>query len=142
MTVSQMTAASCYAAIVSSVEKIKNDNDQRFPEAASFGDYIRQGDVHVELIEKVPENSSLQTEPSNQVAPGNTKGSRHILSSLDGVEIYILNSSTELQGPIVKTIKETTLTHPEHGDWILPANRVYAITYQRAYGKELKRAMD
>lgn len=136
------TAVELYLEIVDSVETIKNDNPQRFPEAASVGDYMRQGDVYIELLDKVPSDVKLENNPNLQVVPGNTKGSRHTLDSVKGVKMYIINNSNELQGPILDITEERTLTHPEHGDIILPANRVYAITYQRAYADELKRAMD
>lgn len=136
------TASANFAKVLSSVEEIKNDAPQRFPEAASFGDYMRQGDVYVELLEVVPQNSKKVEEMHAQVVPGNTKGSRHILDSLDGVKMFTKTNPTELDGPILLLEKERVLTHPEHGNIILPADRVYAITFQRAFANEMKRAQD
>ena len=127
--------------IKTSVEKIKNNKAQMFPEAASVGDFWRQGDVLIELIEKVPSKAKKINKPNPQVAPGYTKGSRHILNSLDGVTMYSVNG-TELDGPIIELKKECTLTHPEHGDVILPSNRIFFITFERQYDEEIRRQAD
>lgn len=80
--------------IAEAVERIKNDAPQQFPEAASIGDAVRQGDIYIQLISE----SDLDTmkylynrvdTPVLQLAPGNTKGSRHVLESADGVEMYL-----------------------------------------------------
>ena len=83
----------------------------------------------------------LVDQPAAQLAPGTTRGSRHILDSLDGVELYIVKDADALTGPLVVTLKERVVTHPEHGDVILPPG-CYAITYQRAYADELRRVAD
>lgn len=80
------------------VEKIKNDAMQQFPEAASLGDAVRQGDVYIQLIGDAGlEELKGFYEPvaadelANrlQLAPGNTKGSRHILQSADDLEMWL-----------------------------------------------------
>ena len=81
------------------------------------------------------------TKPATQLAPGTTKGSRHILDSVDGVAFYADPQADVLTGPVIETECERTVTHPEHGDVVLPAG-VYAITYQRAYADELRRVAD
>lgn len=84
--------------IADAVEKIKNDQLQHFPEAASIGDAVRQGDIYIQLIDAhdletlgalyAPVNNA---ELSNhlQLAPGNTKGSRHIIQSSDGLMMWL-----------------------------------------------------
>tara|TARA_Y100000310_G_scaffold213286_1_gene214204 strand:- start:8310 stop:8723 length:414 start_codon:yes stop_codon:yes gene_type:complete len=125
-----------------SAEKIKNDEPQRFPEAASNGDAFRQGDIYITKISGVlASKHRLVDQPAAQLAPGTTRGSRHILDSLDGVELYIVKDADALTGPLVVTLKERVVTHPEHGDVILPPG-CYAITYQRAYADELRRVAD
>jgi hypothetical protein len=79
--------------IAEAVEAVKNDGLQIFSEAASVGDSLRQGDVVLQFIGSDPVEipphiyQKLDT-PVLQLAPGNTKGSRHILSSAEGVEMW------------------------------------------------------
>lgn len=124
--------------IQESLESIKNDETQRFPVAASVGDYIRQGDILITLMEK-PEGVSA--DPILQLAPGTTKGSRHILSH--GDVGYYARTGNDLVGPCIQPRREVTVTHPEHGDWVLPADgRTYGITYERAMAEEIRRVAD
>lgn len=179
------------------VEQIKNDQPQQFPEAASIGDAVRQGDIYIQLIPDVDRAPMLYTlaAPSfpMQLAEGNTKGSRHCLAHGDGVTVYqpvardsdammqqlakqhgltpadadwrtklnnteweirrkynfnpTANSTTgivfsqdarallEFAGPIFRLEKPNTVTHPEHGDWLLPPG-TYRITYQRTVARD------
>lgn len=175
------------------VEKIKNDAAQMFPEAASIGDAVRQGDIYIQLIEPLsgPPMFYTNATPSfpMQLADGNTKGSRHCLEHGRGVTVYtpVDSDSAELNaqiaaqygistktpewrvalseaerlmrknlmpgqsnptlyaheaeamlefaGPIFTLTETNTVTHPEHGDWILPPG-TYRVTYQRTVTKE------
>ena len=81
------------ADIAAAVEAIKNDGLQHFPEAASVGDAVRQGDVYIQLINEADIAAAgplfrKMAEPRLQLAPGDTKGSRHILASAEGVEMW------------------------------------------------------
>jgi hypothetical protein len=92
------TVSKTLADIHEAVEKIKNDQMQHFPEAASLGDAVRQGDVYIQVIDEstltglagfyspVP---AADLENHLQLAPGNTKGSRHILQSAEGLEMWL-----------------------------------------------------
>ena len=171
------------------VEKIKNDDPQNFPEAASIGDAVRQGDIYIQLIDDVTSTPFLfkKTTPAYpmQLAPGNTKGSRHCLEHGRGVTAYepcdgnsiemiaqlaaqygIAANSPDLRqqlrtaefqarkagdttkidrvdafsllmlaGPIFVLTETNTVTHPEHGDWILPPGS-YRVTYQRTVARD------
>jgi len=80
------------------VEKIINDGDQNFPEAANIGDAVRQGDVYIQLIEPVTSPPVFYTRLNKpefpiQLAPGTTKGSRHMLEASEGVEVYTCDAS-------------------------------------------------
>lgn len=90
--VSHATVARLRAA-AAAVEKIKNDAPQQFPEAASIGDAVRQGDIYIQKIDDVLETPLLYTRTLQpvfplQLAEGNTKGSRHCLAHGDGVAVY------------------------------------------------------
>jgi len=88
-----VTVSKTLSDIAAAVEAIKNDGLQHFPEAASVGDAVRQGDVYIQLIDDAdiaaagPLFKKMVT-PVLQLAPGNTKGSRHCLASADGVEMW------------------------------------------------------
>ena len=125
---------------VQSSEVIISDETQRFPEAACDGDGMRQGDVYIWKRDKLPANASA-AKCVLQLAPGTTKGSRHILDSSEGVSMFAVDDADALQGPWLKLDCERTATHPEHGDIVLPAG-CYEITYQRAYADELRRVRD
>lgn len=172
------------------VEKIKNDDPQNFPEAASIGDAVRQGDVYIQLIDDVTSVPFLFKKATPiypmQLAPGNTKGSRHCLAHGRGVTAYEpcavgsaemfnqlatqfgieanapdlrqrlrtaewaarkdgtiankIDSSAAvslllLAGPIFVLTETNTVTHPEHGDWVLPPGS-YRVTYQRTVARD------
>lgn len=125
--------------IRSTVERIKNSDTQTFPSAASHGDTFRQGDLYLTYLSKMPENVQPRKFDA-QLAPGNTQGSRHILSHYR-VEMYSLVGGSALDGPILKVSDEVTVTHPEHGHVILPAG-IYAVTYQLDHAEELRRVQD
>jgi hypothetical protein len=158
-----MTAQQSFGLVQqSAAERIDRSAPQQFPEAASLGDGIRQGDCYLELTEIVngrvrvfdrDEHGNIVgshladivgvESPSLQIAVGTTQGARHCLDSLEGVTVYRLAEPTELDGPILLLQQERTLQHPEHGHWILPADgRVYNTGYQRMYAEELQRVMD
>lgn len=140
-----MTAAQSFSRVQESVEKIDRSKPQRFPEAASAGDSFRQGDLYITRLDALPSDiKPLEAKPGQdpaQLAEGTTQGSRHVLDSLEGVEMYELATKTALDGPILNLAKERTVTHPEHGHVCLPPGS-YAITYQRAYAEELRRVAD
>ena len=193
-----MTVEQALVRVDEAVEKVMNDADQRFPEAASVGDAVRQGDIYIQKIDDVTSTPKLYKKLSNvkypmQLAPGNTQGSRHMLEEAEGTTVYVLNiseipagdednwelvqaSTAELSkeiraismeltgedeatankwrsasstisnditealnfcGPIFNLTKETKISHPEHGDWILGPGS-YRITFQRTVDSDLR----
>jgi hypothetical protein len=120
--------------VVKSVEsvarKIAKRETQKFPDSASVGDCVRQGDVYITLLDRVPDEYRQAEEWDLQLATGNTQGSRHVLDSRAGVTCYTHHQATEFDGPVLVLAEDRELTHPEHGNWILPAG-TYGISYQR-----------
>jgi hypothetical protein len=116
--------------IRTTAEEIRNDATQRFPAAASPGDCWRQGDVYITLLDALPRGAALVEQPALQLVPGTTQGSRHCLDSLEGVAVYRLAKAGPLDGPVLECRVERTITHPEHGDVVLPPG-LYGIHYQR-----------
>ena len=116
--------------VIETAKRVAKRSTQHFPVAASPGDAVRQGDVYLTLLASVPTRArKLKTFPL-QLAPGNSPGSRHVLDSADGVTAYELENATEFDGPVLCLACERTVTHPEHGDWMLPEG-IYAVGYQR-----------
>lgn len=119
------------AELVKRASKVAKRVDQRFSEAASPWDYCRQGDVYCTALACVPRNTVRVSSPVLQLAPGTTRGSRHCLDSLAGIEVYAYKEPSEFDGPILKFNEERTITHPQHGNWIFPAGSIVAVSYQR-----------
>lgn len=79
--------------IAAAVERVQNDKLQQFSEAAAPGDAVRQGDVVIQYLgddAQIPAHIYARIDqPVLQLAPGNTKGSRHCLANADGVEMWL-----------------------------------------------------
>ena len=136
-----MEAEQLLIKIKETANRFKSDAPKRISDAASAGDAFRQGDVLVCCLKELPPDCSLVKNPDAQIAPGTTQGSRHVLSSLEHVVIYLRNKANALQGPILDVEEETTLTHPQHGNVIMGTG-VYEIRYQRQMADELRRVAD
>ena len=119
----------------------------------SIGDCIRQGDVFLVCLPALLDGRPAQ---STQLAPGDSQGSRHIMTG-ECVVVEVADKNklreaikkatgaavpVELIGPMVQCKGESTLTHPQHGHKILPEGTTWAVTYQRAYGEEVRRVLD
>lgn len=110
--------------IADAVEKIKNDQLQHFPEAASIGDAVRQGDIYIQLIDErdIEALGNLYTLVDTaalsshlQLAPGNTKGARHIIQSIDGLMMWLPTLADAAVLQYVFAQKGTAV--PENANW-------------------------
>lgn len=135
------TIHEAFARIRSTVRMHDDRYILRFSEAASPGEILSQGDVYLKKLAEIPDGCTEVKSPSLQIAQGNTKGSRHILDSLDGVTVFQLRQANVLQGPILEIEKNRVLTHPEHKHIELTPG-IYSVTYQRAKGQSLERVWD
>jgi len=133
-----MTAVEVFKKIQAT--KVESKKILWFSQAASPGEYIRQGDVYISAIENA-DGLKLDPKPNPQMAPGDTRGSRHILNSLENVVMYRKDDPTALEGPILHVMKDVVLEHPDHGHVGLTPG-FYAITFQRQMAEELRRARD
>lgn len=116
---------------------------------ASVGDVVRQGDLYLVCLEKLPGGVPMK---DRQLAPGTTQGSRHVLqgdcslvvpNNKQGVADAIGHDvHSELIGPAFHCDAECELTHPEHGNKVLPQGTNWAVVYQRAYAEEIRRVQD
>ena len=135
--------------IVEHAAKIKNgEHDRvqpgqplRFSEACTVNDRIWQGDLALTISNKVPEGYTKPKKEILQLVPGENVGARHVLDSLDGVEMYIPPNWNEesLVGPYLILSQERTVEHPVHGSVTIPAGFNVHCTYQREYDKEQER---
>lgn len=90
-----------------------------------------------------PMNCTLSKNPSNQIAIGDTQGSRHCIDNLNNVEVFQKTNPGMLDGPVLLVKSPITITHPEHGHVELPIG-CYEITYQKNLDAEERemRALD
>lgn len=107
----------------------------------SLGDVVRQGDLYLIAIESLPTGKKTN---ERQLVPGTTQGSRHVVEGNVEIvnEVRFRDIPAVLVGPAFKCNSETTVTHPEHGDKILPADTVWQCVYQQAYADEIRRVQD
>ena len=125
-----------------SAEENKEAKEQTF-KIMDVDDAVRQGDLYITRIAEVPSDAIPTKLQAGQLAEGNTQGSRHIMThdSMVNSEIFVRANPDALQGPIVEAKSAWTVTHPEHGNFNLPAG-TFSVTYQQAYAEELRRVMD
>jgi len=103
--------------------------------------WVRQGDIYIRRIENITGKVPLE---SRQLAPGNTKGSRHVIP--DSIHVNIFEGYVGkdihnfMKGPQIEAKEEFTVTHPEHAHMTLPKGN-YQVTYQLDFAKQ-ERAKD
>lgn len=150
-----MTAEKAFRKVEKSAEKIRND-ETAVVGTVSVGDTVRQGDVYLVCIGGLPK--TLTPISNRQLAPGDTQGSRHILEGdcriydADKAETMALvqkalaprtvNLAAPLIGPVFECLGDVEVTHPEHGNRVLPAGEKFAVVYQRAFANEVRRQID
>lgn len=117
-------------------EKIDAAQPQRFPEAASAGEYFRQGDVYIVKLDAIPTGAKA-VKAEAQLAPGESQGARHVLDSLEGVRMFRRDDPSGLIGPVLLVEEVRTVTHPEHGHVVLPPG-CYEVRFQRELDAELR----
>jgi hypothetical protein len=112
-----------------------------------LGQVVRQGDIYIERVAALEDKGNAVK--SRQLAPGTSKGSRHIVSeseavtlwetkpSLDGKAAFQIGAGIEAEGDV-------TVTHPEHA-WIKiigdKVKRFYQVWFQADFARK-ERAQD
>ena len=131
-----------FGLIESKLEEITNTDPQNLENMEPLDEW-RQGDCRIIRLPDDFDKENLEKAKSEtQLAPGDTVGSRHCLSSRDGVQFFSLKYANALDGPIIKTSKPVTITHPEHGDCCNLPPGWYAFPGQRTFAEELRRVSD
>jgi len=140
MSATTKNAVEAFDSIKTHAESIKNDEQQSLCNP-SKGDAWAQGDLLIVCLEAVPAGAEIDQAPKAQLAIGNTQGSRHCLTSLQGVTMYKVKSGNPLDGPVFETKNGVEIDHPEHGNLVLPPG-TYGCIYQRQYAEDLRRVLD
>lgn len=141
-----MTIAQQISQVRKSAEKM-NAAETETIGTASVGDVVRQGDLYLVCLAEPCEGALTK---SRQLAPGTTQGSRHIAEgdcevvdpSNRGELAKQVSVPVELIGSVVLAKGHTEITHPEHGNKVLPSGTVWAVVYQRAYADDVRRVQD
>jgi hypothetical protein len=127
------------AEVMEKVSQHQNTDDTRRVTSMQVGEWVRQGDIYLDRVESIPDEYSIAT-MELQLAKGDTKGARHILEEKSSLRVFIKNQPSPLDGPAFKSDEEIHVTHPEHGNMVLPAGS-YVCTYQQDYRVEYLKAI-
>jgi len=122
-------------------EKIQKKAEQTLKnqieiKSIEIGQYVRQGDVYIRRIENITGTKKIK---NRQLAPGITKGSRHIID--DSVNLFkgFISNNPDIpnfiKGPQIEAKKSFTVNHPEHANFILPAGN-YQVSYQNDWMRQ------
>lgn len=118
-------------------------NEMRFiPDGTmTEGKWIRQGDIYIMAIGKVPLEYDEET-TNRQLAPGENRGSRHIVHG-NNLKLFVNPKNRDpLLGPIVVSKERVEVQHPEHAHFSLPPG-TYQVYYQMdARQAERTRSLD
>jgi hypothetical protein len=136
------TATAVFDEIVQHAGKHSDGTTKHVP-VLKLGEWVAQGDVNFVALSKVPDRAR-PTAPVSQLAPGNTRGSRHCIKreDLGKVEFFALPYPNPLQGVILKINAPIIVEHPEHGDHVWYKGAIVLVTFQRKYAEELRRIED
>jgi len=134
------TLSQCMTEMREALESFDASKPERIG-SPSLGDVVRQGDLYLIAIESLPNGKKTN---QRQLVPGTTQGSRHVVEGDATIvnEVQFKDIPAALVGPAFKCNSETTISHPEHGDKILPADTVWQCVYQQAYADEIRRVQD
>lgn len=131
----KMTAEQAHKLVEAYGEKARPDI--RVVKNMKVGQVVRQGDVYLKMIKSPEIDESYAEYRNNQIAPGNTKGSRHIVSG--NVKMFIKKEMSRQDnattGPVISASEEFCVTHPEHAHMQLPAGD-YQVTYQLNFAQQ------
>jgi len=128
-------------------EAAKHLPEVRVITAMKIGEVVRQGDIY---IERVPDIASKgKAVKSRQLAPGTTKGSRHIVDESPSVTLWeskprLDNKAAFQVGPAIEAKGDFSITHPEHA-WIKfvvgKKTRFFQVWFQADFARK-ERAQD
>lgn len=118
-----------------------------FSSASVAGDCIRQGDLYLTIVDKVPDGYAKASKKHAQLVPESGAGSHHRLSTLEGVKMWyppgfaIDRDTDSLDGPCFVSDDDIVVRHEPghdkpHGAVTVLAGQMIHCTYQREWAKE------
>lgn len=133
------------------IQKIQR-SAQHMPEVRviadmKIGQVVRQGDIYIERVPAIEGKGKRVA--SRQLAPGTSKGSRHIVAESDSVTLWeskpALNGKAAFQvGAAIEAHGDVVVTHPEHA-WMKivgdKVKRFYQVWFQADFARK-ERAKD
>jgi hypothetical protein len=136
-------ARGAHAEVRTAAEEIRSDAHETIP-IMSPGNVVRQGDLYVTYLDGEPAGGVPAR--TRQLAPGTTRGARHVVEGdCDVLRVPDREAAEALRrvvpgadfqqffGPVIRARGPVTITHPEHGDRTLPGDASYLVTYQRTW---------
>lgn len=106
-----------------------------------IGEVARQGDIYIERIAKIEGRGEVLK--SRQLAPGTSKGSRHIVD--ESPDVLVVQSAPSLRnhqafqvGPAIEAKGPVCIMHPEHA-WIRllgVGKRFYQVFFQADWARK------
>jgi len=125
-------------------ETVSPGQPYTFSEASVEGDMVWQGDLGIGLVKNEIPKHYQKSDAIHNLVPGNdnTIGSKHCLTSLQGVTMWFPKNWNEesLEGPFLQLSNGATISHPVHGDVNIPACfDAVQIVYQREWDLEQAR---
>ena len=101
-------------------ESARHLPEVRVIKSMKVGEVVRQGDIYIERVSAL--EGKGKAVKSRQLAPGTTKGSRHIVDESPSVTLWESKPSLEGKaafqiGPAIEAKGDFSITHPEHA-WI------------------------
>ena len=127
------------------IQQIQNEaqdtgNSAVFVRTLQVGEHGRQGDLYLWFLGTEKPEDAKSPLPERQLAPGNTKGSRHVAEAPS--KVLKSRHDDPLVGPRIWSDKRFEVSHPEHSNVSLPSG-LYEVTYQRDLRQEERaRVMD
>lgn len=101
----------------------------------NVGEGFAQGDVAMVLLAAVPTGATPTTRPDNgQVAPGTSKGSRHLIEDVDA-KFFTVNDGNPLSDLVVSCERSFVLSHPEHANVTFDPG-TYRVVHQQNEARE------
>jgi hypothetical protein len=128
-------------AVIDSVRKsVQNPkpNSWKLSLLNEIGEWGRQGDVYFERI-KTPHSLKGLTKVEKfdgQLAEGQQRGSRHIVTNLNAVEVFKRNQNDKHLGYVLRVKEDVEISHPDHGSVFLDKDIWVEVTYQMNWLKD------
>ena len=128
------------------LEKVKPGMEACFTDGCVEGDAIWQGALLLVISGDIPEDFVVNSDPKRdirQLVPGNTIGAKHCLESLEGIQVFYPKewNAESLLGPFISVASGHTavVTHPVHGNVLIPGRFNVQTYYQKEYDKEMEK---